>query len=72
MGITADRLDKLGLVDEIVPEPLGGAHRDPEAMAETLKNALIAAVADLKALPKDQLVKRRRQRLAGVGVFKEG
>jgi acetyl-CoA carboxylase alpha subunit len=41
-------------------------------MAETLKNALVAAVADLKALPKDQLVKRRRQRLAGIGVFKEG
>jgi acetyl-CoA carboxylase carboxyl transferase subunit alpha len=72
MGMTAERLAKLGLVDEVVPEPLGGAHRDPEATAETLKNALIAAIADLKIMPKDQLVKRRRQRLAGVGVFKEG
>jgi acetyl-CoA carboxylase carboxyl transferase subunit alpha len=71
MGITADRLSKLGLVDEIVPEPLGGAHRDPEAMAETLKNALIAAIDEFRALPKDRLVERRRQRLAGIGVYKE-
>jgi len=71
MGMTADRLSKLGLIDEIVPEPLGGAHRDPEATAETLKNALVAAIADLKAMPVEQLVKRRRQRLAGVGVYKE-
>jgi acetyl-CoA carboxylase carboxyl transferase subunit alpha len=71
MGITADRLSKLGLVDEIVPEPLGGAHRDPEAMAETLKNALVAAVAEFKSVPVDRLVQRRRQRLAGIGVYKE-
>jgi acetyl-CoA carboxylase carboxyl transferase subunit alpha len=71
MGITADRLSKLGLIDEIVPEPLGGAHRDPEAMAETLKNALIAAVAEFSSMPADELVKRRRQRLAGIGVYKE-
>jgi acetyl-CoA carboxylase carboxyl transferase subunit alpha len=71
MGITADRLSKLGLVDEIVPEPLGGAHRDPEAMAETLKNALLSALAEFKSVPKDQLVERRRQRLAGIGVYKE-
>jgi acetyl-CoA carboxylase carboxyl transferase subunit alpha len=61
----------LGLIDEIVPEPLGGAHRDPEAMAETLKNALIAAVAEFSSMPADELVKRRRQRLAGIGVYKE-
>jgi acetyl-CoA carboxylase carboxyl transferase subunit alpha len=59
------------LVDEIVPEPLGGAHRDPEAMAETLKNALLSALAEFKSVPKDQLVERRRQRLAGIGVYKE-
>ncbi|HEY5666742.1 MAG TPA: acetyl-CoA carboxylase carboxyltransferase subunit alpha [Gammaproteobacteria bacterium] len=72
MGLTADRLRKLGLVDEIVPEPLGGAHRDPAGMAETLKNALIAALADLRQLPADELVSRRRQRVAGVGIYKEG
>lgn len=71
MGLTADRLEKLGLVDEIVPEPLGGAHRDVEATAETLKNALVAAVAELETLPADELVRRRRERLAGIGVYKE-
>jgi acetyl-CoA carboxylase carboxyl transferase subunit alpha len=71
MGITAERLTKLGLVDEIVPEPLGGAHRDPHGTAETLKNALVAAVADFKSMPVDQLVQRRQQRLAGVGVYQE-
>jgi acetyl-CoA carboxylase carboxyl transferase subunit alpha len=71
MGMTADRLSKLGLIDEIVSEPLGGAHRDPEGMAETLKNALVAAIAEFRAMPADQLVERRRQRLAGVGVYKE-
>jgi len=71
MGITADRLNKLGLVDEIVAEPLGGAHRDPEAMADSLKNALLAAIAEFSRLPAEQLVARRRQRLAGMGVYKE-
>jgi acetyl-CoA carboxylase carboxyl transferase subunit alpha len=71
MGLTADRLRKLGLIDEIVPEPLGGAHRDPEAMAEALKNALIAALSEFRSLPADELVSRRRHRLAGIGVYKE-
>jgi len=71
MGITADRLARLRLVDEVIREPLGGAHRDPAAMGESLKNALIAALADLKALSPDELVARRRERLAGYGVYKE-
>jgi acetyl-CoA carboxylase carboxyl transferase subunit alpha len=72
MGITADRLLKLGLVDEVIPEPLGGAHRDPDAMAEAVKNALLQAIAELQALPKSELVAQRRRKLAGFGVFKEG
>ena len=71
MGLTADRLRKLGLVDEVVPEPLGGAHRDPAGTAETLKNALIVAINEFKGMPVDQLVSRRRQRVAGIGVYKE-
>jgi acetyl-CoA carboxylase carboxyl transferase subunit alpha len=71
LGITAERLEKMGLIDEIIPEPLGGAHRDPAGMAETVKNALTAALAELSAMPIDELVKRRRQRLADIGVFKE-
>jgi acetyl-CoA carboxylase carboxyl transferase subunit alpha len=71
MGITAERLRKMGLVDEIVPEPLGAAHRDPAAMAETLKNAIVATLAELAAVPTDRLVARRRRRLADIGVYKE-
>ncbi len=71
MGITADRLLKLGLVDEVIPEPLGGAHRDPEATAEMVKNALLQALSDLQALPADDLLQQRHARLAGYGVFRE-
>jgi acetyl-CoA carboxylase carboxyl transferase subunit alpha len=72
MGITAERLQKLGLIDEVIPEPLGGVHRDPQAAAETVKNALLSAVAQLQAVPVDELVAQRRQRVAGYGVYKEG
>jgi acetyl-CoA carboxylase carboxyl transferase subunit alpha len=71
MGLTADRLQKLGLIDEIIAEPLGGAHRNPVAMSEALKNALLQALADLQAMPSAQLVAARRRKLAGYGAFKE-
>jgi acetyl-CoA carboxylase carboxyl transferase subunit alpha len=69
MGITAERLQKLGLIDEVIAEPLGGAHRNPDLMCETIKNALVAAIGELKALPLDKLVERRREKLAGFGVY---
>jgi acetyl-CoA carboxylase carboxyl transferase subunit alpha len=72
MGITAERLLKLKLIDEIVAEPLGGAHRDPKAMAEAVKNALIVSLAELKALSIDALLEERRRRVAGYGVYREG
>ena len=72
LGITAERLQKLGLVDGVIPEPLGGAHRDPEAMAETVKNALLSALAEMQALSTEQLLEQRRNRLATYGVYKEG
>jgi acetyl-CoA carboxylase carboxyl transferase subunit alpha len=71
MGITAERLLKLQLVDEVVPEPLGGAHRDPQATADALKKSLTQVLSTLKAIPLDTLLVERRQRLAGYGVFKE-
>ena len=71
MGITAERLLKLQLVDEVVPEPLGGAHRDPQATADALKKSLTQVLSTLKAIPLDMLLVERRQRLAGYGVFKE-
>jgi acetyl-CoA carboxylase carboxyl transferase subunit alpha len=71
MGITATRLRGLGLVDEVIPEPLGGAHRDPQATADAVKAALVSALAQLRKLPLDALLEQRRQRLANYGVFRE-
>jgi len=72
MGVTSDRLSKLGLIDEVLPEPLGGAHRNPVAMGETIKNALLQALADLQSLSPDALIARRQKRLLGYGDFKDG
>jgi acetyl-CoA carboxylase carboxyl transferase subunit alpha len=72
MGITAERLQRLKLVDEVIPEPLGGAHRDPQAIADSLKLALTQMLTTLQAIPVDALLVQRRKRLAGYGVFKEG
>jgi acetyl-CoA carboxylase carboxyl transferase subunit alpha len=63
MGITADRLEELGLVDEVIKEPLGGAHRDPDSMYQTLQNAVISHLRDLEALDVNELLKQRLQRL---------
>jgi acetyl-CoA carboxylase carboxyl transferase subunit alpha len=71
MGITAGRLKKLGLVDEIIPEPLGGAHRDPDEVALTLKSKLVAAVNSLSKESLDQLVKKRFTRFSQYGKFEE-
>jgi len=71
MAITSDRLKEQGLIDEIVPEPLGGAHRDPGAMAEALKQALIRNLDAVSAQPLDELVTARYQRLMSLGRFKE-
>jgi acetyl-CoA carboxylase carboxyl transferase subunit alpha len=70
MGITAERLDRFGLVDEILREPLGGAHRDPEAMANSLKTALVRHLDEVAQLPEDTLLAQRYQRLRGQGVYR--
>jgi acetyl-CoA carboxylase carboxyl transferase subunit alpha len=70
MGITAERLDKLGLVDEIVREPLGGAHRDPRAMASDLKAVLLRHLHEVEQWPEDQLLERRYARLRAQGVYR--
>ena len=71
MGITADSLMKLGLIDEVVPEPLGGAHRDIDAMAASLRQALLAALANVTDIPADQLLAARYARLMQYGKFDE-
>jgi acetyl-CoA carboxylase carboxyl transferase subunit alpha len=71
MQITADHLTRLGLVDEIVPEPMGGAHRNPEAMAASLKSSLRRALDELSAAPVERLLENRHQRLMNYGEFEE-
>lgn len=71
MGLTADRLATLKLVDEVLPEPLGGAHRDPERMAATLRDALERHVAELEQVPAEELRARRNERIASFGVYAE-
>lgn len=71
MGLTAPRLQELELVDQIVSEPLGGAHRDVEAMAERLKQALKDNLEVLDAVPLDKLLDQRYQRLMQYGNFNE-
>ncbi|HZF28204.1 MAG TPA: acetyl-CoA carboxylase carboxyltransferase subunit alpha [Gammaproteobacteria bacterium] len=71
MGITAERLHRLGLVDEVIPEPLGGAHRDPQWTADAVKGALKRALGDIESRPVETLLLQRRRRLADYGAFKE-
>jgi len=72
MRITASSLDEFGLIDEVLPEPLGAAHRDPAAMFDVLRNALLKHLDDLDQLDLDQLLEARQKRLAGFGQYKEG
>lgn len=71
MGLTARSLLQQGLIDEIIPEPLGGAHRDVDAAAANLKRALAAALERLVAVPADELAQRRYERLMRYGHFEE-
>ena len=71
LNLTAVRLKELGLVDEVLREPLGGAHRDPAAMARVLGEAVERTLRELEALPPDSLLERRDTRLAAFGVYSE-
>ncbi len=71
LGITANRIKTLGLIDRIVPEPLGGAHRDPQAAGTALKKALAESLAQLQGKKPKVLVEERLERLMGHGKFKE-
>ena len=72
LGITANRLKALGLIDKIVSEPVGGAHRDPDAMMQSLKKALQESMEQIQKNPSlDELLKARYARLMSYGKFKE-
>ena len=72
MGVTAERLTELELVDAVLEEPLGGAHRDPDAMAKTISGALIENLADLGELTEEERLSKRYQRLMAFGRYEEG
>lgn len=67
MGVTSTVLEELGIVDETIPEPLGGAHRDIDAMSLGLQERLIAQVDELMLQPIDELLEKRYQRLMSYG-----
>lgn len=71
LNLTAPRLKELGLVDKVIREPLGGAHRKPQAMARRLKGVLLAELAALQALSPEELVQARYERLRGYGALAE-
>jgi acetyl-CoA carboxylase carboxyl transferase subunit alpha len=71
MGITSRRLEELGLIDEIIPEPLGGAHRDKKQAAANIKEALLKHLAQLERMPLAKLLDERYQRLMSYGIYTE-
>ncbi len=71
MRITAADLIEFGLIDEVLPEPLGAAHRNPQQTADVIRNAILRTLEELDQLPVEQLVEHRARRIAGFGQFKE-
>lgn len=71
LKLTADDLVRLGLVDEIIAEPLGGAHFDPEAAGEALRDALVRHLKDVSRTKGDRLVKKRHDKFAAMGAYTE-
>jgi acetyl-CoA carboxylase carboxyl transferase subunit alpha len=70
LGMTSARIKELGLIDDVIPEPLGGAHRKPDEMAASLKSQLVAALTELCDIPVERLLEQRMQRLMRYAVFK--
>ena len=71
MGLTAERLAQFGLIDEVLEEPLGGAHRDPAQMSEHLKDALVRHLATLEEVSREELRAARGAKIAAFGVYSE-
>ena len=71
MGITSDRLAELGLIDRVVDEPLGGAHRDPQVAAASLREAVVESLASVSELDPASLVARRYERLMSYGQYRD-
>jgi len=72
LELCAEDLLRLGVIDRIVPEPMGGAHRDPEEMYEIMRTVLREELSAMLRIPVEELVRRRREKFFGMGVWKEG
>jgi acetyl-CoA carboxylase carboxyl transferase subunit alpha len=71
MGLTAQRVHSLGLIDAIIPEPLGGAHRQPQIIFDTVKNQLLDALVGLKKISTDKLIEQRYNKFMSFGLQME-
>lgn len=71
LKLTAADLLELGVIDRVVPEPLGGAHRDPDTSAQTLKSYMLEALSELEGIPADELVGQRIEKFSRMGVWEE-
>jgi acetyl-CoA carboxylase carboxyl transferase subunit alpha len=71
LGITSSRLKALGLIDEIIPEPLGGAHKEPDEVARRIADCIERQLEELSSLPVDSLLEARYTRLLSYGEFQE-
>ncbi|KHF26144.1 acetyl-CoA carboxylase carboxyl transferase subunit alpha [Solemya velum gill symbiont] len=72
MAITSDKLKELGLIDTIIEEPLGGAHRDPDTMARSLKASLLETLERVESIDSEELLELRYKRIMEYGRFEEG
>jgi acetyl-CoA carboxylase carboxyl transferase subunit alpha len=72
MGITAPRLLSLKLIDNVIDEPLGGAHRDFDQVADSLKQYLLGTLESLESVGIDKLLEQRYQKLMAFGEYREG
>ena len=72
LKLTADDLYELGIIDDIIKEPLGGAHRGPEATANNIKRKIIKYLGELEGIPKKELLETRYEKFRKMGIFEEG
>ena len=71
LKLTPGDLLKFGIIDEIIPEPLGGAHRDYDEAASRLKSAVLATFSQLEQIPPDELIKKRVDKFTAIGAWEE-
>lgn len=69
LKLTAQDLKKFGIIDDIISEPLGGAHRDPQEVGKKIKAKILSTIAELAKIPTEELIKRRYEKFRKIGNF---